>query len=462
MNIPTTLILFAVGFFCILVGFPSAVFPKVIIACKRRLYRKMRLISVAKLNKPIKRRKAILTSLDGWASVIVGTVLLWNAPIQFSLCTNGAGHFDQVQSALLGNGTSSTCAELKIEIDRVIQPLIDADKNVGISVGVIRGEDKAVFGYGRVNFDSDRRPDGDTIYEIGSITKVFTALLLADMAQNRIVNPTDPVGEFLPCSVQMPKYDDTEITLIDLVSHLSGLPRLPSGLNKFSDYLSLAFVKNPYASYTPQRLYLFLSKHKLQNKPGAEYRYSNLGMGLLGHALARKQTSTFEDLVVSRICEPLNMKDTRITLLPEQKSRLAQGYDGVFTIFSLCLSFPATNWDIPPPLSGAGALRSTVNDLLKFLAANMGLRRTLLTPAMETTQVARHKISPTMSIAMGWHIQRFNGDDTIIWHNGGTGGYRSYMGFSKNHRVAVVILSNSTSSVDEAGIRILKAFCQIR
>jgi CubicO group peptidase (beta-lactamase class C family) len=450
------LILMVVGLSWILTGLTCAVFPKRTKVWERRLYRKIRLISAKKFNKPIKQRAVILQSLQGWIFFFAGVAVLWQLPIQFSLYHGGNTYSNYVESAVPGNDANSIYAEFKVKVDEVIQPLTNTHKNVGVSVGIIRGEDMMVFGYGRVSLDSNTRPDGDTIYEIGSITKVFTALLLANMAENELVNLTDPVQKFLPISVQMPVYDGTEITLIDLVSHTSGLPRIPSNLNDFKDYLSLDFVKNPYASYTPQRLYAFLSKHILKTKPGTKYSYSNLGMGLLGHALAHREAKTFEELVVSRICNPLAMNDTRITLSPDQKSRLAQGYQGVFTISSLCLSFPATNWDIPT-LAGAGALRSTVNDLLKFLSANIGITQTPLSKAIETTQVVRHKIKPTMSIAMGWHIQNPNcPDDSIVWHNGGTGGYMSYMGFNKKHRVGVVILSNSTSSVDEAGVRILK------
>ena len=456
MPVCVPLILMTVGLLWVLTGLPCAVFPKMTKTWERRLYRKMRLISAKKLNEPIKRRAVILQSVQSWIFFFAGITLLWQLPVQFSLCRNDNTNSSYVGSAALSNDANNIYAEFKVNVDEVIQPLIDTNKNVGVSVGIIRGEDTAFFGYGRVNIDSNRQPDGDTIYEIGSITKVFTALLLANTAEDGFVNLTDPVQEFLPASIQMPVCDDTEITLIDLVSHMSGLPRIPSNLNNFKDYLSLDFVKNPYASYTPQRLYAFLSKHTLKTKPGTECSYSNLGMGLLGHILARNQRKTYEDMVVSRICNPLAMNDTRITLSPEQESRLAQGYQGVFTISSLCLSFPASNWDFHT-LSGAGALRSTVNDLLKFLSANAGITQTPLSSAMETTQVVRHKIKPTMSIAMGWHIQDSNyPDNSIVWHNGGTGGYRSYMGFNKKGQVGVVILSNSTSSVDEAGVRILR------
>jgi len=451
------LLLMTIGLFWILVGFPCAVFPRKTKVLERRFYRKLRLISAKKFAKPLKRRTVILQALQGWIFFFAGTTLIWQLPFQFSFPCGEDTNSSYIASTVLRKDTNNICTEFKIKIDEVIQPLIDTNKSVGVSVGIIRGEDSAIFGYGRVNLNTGCQPDGDTIYEIGSITKVFTALSLAYMIENGLVNPTDSIGQFLPPSVQTPMYDNTQIKLIDLASHLSGLPRIPSNLNNFKDYLTLDFVENPYASYTPSRLYTFLSKYTLKNKPGTQYSYSNFGMGLLGHILASSQTKTYEDIVVSHICNQLGMNDTRIALSPDQKSRLAQGYQGVFTISHLCLSFPAKNWSIPA-LSGAGALRSTVNDLIKFLSANMGITQTPLSTSMYTTQVARHKIRSNMSIAMGWHIQYPNSpDDAIIWHNGGTGGYSSYMGFNKKHRTGVVILSNSTSRVvDEAGNRIIK------
>ncbi len=453
----TPLLLVAVGLFWILVGFPCAVFPRRTKILGRSFYRKLRLISAKKFAKPLKRRTVILQSLQGWIFFFAGITLIWQIPFQFSFPWGDDTNSSYVASTVLDKDTNNICTEFKVKIDEVVLPFINTNKSVGFSVGIIRGEDSAVFGYGRVSLDNGRQPDGDTIYEIGSITKVFTALLLAYMTENGRVNPADSIGQFLPLSVQVPIYDNTEIKLVDLASHMSGLPRIPSNLNNFKDYLTLDFVKNPYASYTPSRLYTFLSKHTLKNRPGTQYSYSNLGMGLLGHILARSQTKTYEDMVVSYICNQLGMNDTRITLSPDQKTRLAQGYQGVSSISHLRLSFPAKNWDIPT-LSGAGALRSTVNDLIKFLSANMGITQTPLNTSMDTTQIARHKIKSNMSIAMGWHIQEPDSqDDAIIWHNGGTGGYSSYMGFNKKHRIGVVILSNSASRVvDEAGIRIIK------
>jgi len=233
----------AVGLSWILTGLPCAVFPRRTKVWERHLYHKIRLISAKKFNKPIKQRAVILQSLQGWIFFFAGVTLLWQLPIQFSLYRDGNTYSSYVESAVPGNDANNIYAEFKVKVDEVIQPLINTHKNVGVSVGIIRGEDTVLFGYGRVSLDSNARPDDDTIYEIGSITKVFTALLLANMTENGLVNLTDPVQKFLPPSIQMPVYDGTEITLIDLVSHMSGLPRIPSNLNNFKDYLSLDFVE---------------------------------------------------------------------------------------------------------------------------------------------------------------------------------------------------------------------------
>ncbi len=184
----------AVGLSWILTGLPCAVFPRKTKVWERHLYRKIRLISAKKFNKPINRRAVILQSLQGWIFFFAGVTVLWQLPIQFSLCRDGNTHYSYVESAVPGNDANSIYAEFKVKVDKVIQPLINTNKSVGISVGIMRGKDAAVFGYGKVSLDSNLQPDGNTIYEIGSITKVFTTLLLADMAENKLINLTDPVG----------------------------------------------------------------------------------------------------------------------------------------------------------------------------------------------------------------------------------------------------------------------------
>jgi len=334
-------------------------------------------------------------------------------------------------------------ADLKAKVDALAQPLVDSGGIVGLAVGIVQDGKTHVFGYGKISKTSDKRPDGKTVFEIGSIIKVFTGLLLADMAERKLVKLDDPVARYLPQSVTVPQKNERPITLLDLATHTSGLPRLPGNL---LPQIAL-HPGNPYAKYTVEQLYEFLSKHALAHEPGAHFTYSNLGMGLLGHALARKAGTTYEELLQQRICVPLGMKDTRIELSKDVQQRLAEGHN--------LAGKPVANWDIPT-LAGAGALRSTADALLLLLAANLGPRRTPLAEAVELSHIARRDAGGAdQKIALGWHIRA---KESIYWHNGETGGYHSYLAFRKGSGSGVVVLSNSANGViDQLGSKLLKA-----
>jgi serine-type D-Ala-D-Ala carboxypeptidase/endopeptidase len=283
--------------------------------------------------------------------------------------------------------------------------------------------------------------DGNTIFEIGSATKVFTALLLAEAVRRGEVAYTDPVAKHLPADVRMPTRGAKIITLDDLVTHTSGLPRLPNNLAPKD-------MSNPYADYSVKQLYDFLSSYELTRDIGERYEYSNLGVGLLGHVLARRAGVDYETLVSQRITGPLGMKSTVVTLTPALRGRLATGHNAQLQ--------PAANWDIPT-LAGAGAIRSTANDMLRFLSAAIGLEQTPLAPSMKALfDLRRPTGTPALEIARGWHILSPRGVD-IVWHNGGTGGYRSFMGFNAKERRGVVALSNTSTQagVDDIGRHLL-------
>lgn len=282
--------------------------------------------------------------------------------------------------------------------------------------------------------------DERTVFEIGSITKVFTTTLLAEMAERGEVRLDDPVAKHLPASVTVPQWVFNKITLQDLATHTSGLPRLMTNLKP-------ADPRNPYADYSVEQLYAFLSGHRLARDVGAQYEYSNVGMGLLGHALALRAGKPYEQLVTERILEPLAMRDTVVTLSPSLRQRLAPGFamDGS----------RASNWDIPT-LAGAGALRSTVHDMLVFLRANVSPPSNRLAPAIQRTHEGRTPTGrPGLSVALGWHVLEADGAE-IHWHNGGTGGYRSWIGFDRKRGVAAAVLTSSAQSADAFGIELVK------
>jgi CubicO group peptidase (beta-lactamase class C family) len=327
----------------------------------------------------------------------------------------------------------------KILADRVGQENL----GIGMVVGVIDANGRRVVSYGSLAKDDKRPLNGDTIYEIGSMTKVFTSLVLMDMVQKGEVAVTDPVSKYLPATVKVPERNGKKITLQDLSTQSSGLPRMPTNFNPKDP-------SNPYADYTPDLLYQFLAGYQLTRDIGSQYEYSNLAVGLLGHALSLRAGVDYETMVRSRICEPLGLKDTRVTLTPEMKARLAIGHDANLNAVA--------NWDLAA-LAGAGALRSSANDMLTFLAANLGYIKTPLAPAMAAEVSIRKPAGPPdMQIAYAWHIQTKNGN-SIIWHNGGTGGYRTYMGYDPKSRAGVVVLSNisSLAGPDDIGRHLLDA-----
>lgn len=328
------------------------------------------------------------------------------------------------------------------EIQRILADRIDAQKqSVGIVVGVIEPTGRRVVAHGRFA-NGDPRPVGaDTVYEIGSITKVFTSLLLADAVQRHEVALTDPVSKFLPDTAKMPERGGRTITLQDLATHTSGLPRMP-------DNFKPADPANPYADYSVEQLYHFLASYQLARDIGSQYEYSNLGGGLLGHVLALRAHTDYASLVRDRITGPLGMSSTAIALSPEMKSRLAVGHSAVLQ--------PVANWDLPT-LAGAGALRSTTADLLVFLAANLGYTTSPLAPAMKAMlDVRRPTGTGGLEVALGWHVLTAHGHE-IVWHNGGTAGYRTFIGFDRAARSGVVVLSNAGTAAgpDDIGRHLL-------
>lgn len=312
-------------------------------------------------------------------------------------------------------------------------------KGVGIVVGIVDEKGTRIVSYGTFSRDSDRPVDGNTVFEIGSITKVFTSIILADMVERGEINLHAPVSEFLPDTVKLPTSYGREITLYNLALHNSGLPRMPNNFKPGN-------INNPYADYTVQQMYEFLSNYKLTREIGTQFEYSNLGVGLLGHALALKAGKSYEELVKERILDPLEMHDTAITLSADLQERFATGHN------EACA--PVSAWDIPT-FAGAGALRSTVSDMLKFIAANLGYIETPLYPAMRNSHTPRFNAGrPDMYVGLNWITTTVHGKE-IVWHNGGTGGFRSFAGFNVKSGTGVVVLSNTANSVDDIGFHLL-------
>lgn len=319
-----------------------------------------------------------------------------------------------------------------------IKQRIEQGYGVGIIVGVIDAEGVEYFSHGAMS-PSGGTIDEHTLFEIGSITKVFTGILLADAVARGEAAFGDPVRNYLPAGAVVPSRGGKEITLRELVTHRSGLPRMPDNFDpKDQD--------DPYADYTGALMLDFLAKHELQRDIGSQYEYSNLGAGLLGYALAQRAGTIYEKLITERVLQPLGMKETAITLTEAQKGRLAVGHSA---------GKPVKNWHLDA-LAGAGALRSTAADMLRFLSANMGLMETPLLTTLQGAYLERNETTEKdLFVAFGWHIWNRHGT-TIVWHNGGTGGYRSWCGFVPERQTGVVVLTNSDDDSDDVGLHLLE------
>jgi serine-type D-Ala-D-Ala carboxypeptidase/endopeptidase len=309
--------------------------------------------------------------------------------------------------------------------------------DASIVVGIISPNGTQVFGYGNISKANSTKVDGNTIFDTASITKTFTTTILADMVKQGLVNLDDPIGKYLPATVKIPTYNGHEITLEDLATHTSGLPGFPAG-----------WIRNH--TYSTQQVYDFLSNATLQSEPGAKANYSDFGMGLLGHILSIRAGVPFPQLVKDRILSVLGMdstgiamNSTAIILSDALKSRLAKGHIGGKEVN---LEF------IPEAIQPAGALHSTANDLLKYLAANIGLIHTSINDILQETHLIRHDYPQAPSlhfdsnmslsasyVGLGWFIDTNLGTE-VIQHSGGIDGYSSFVGFNPTRKEGVVIL----------------------
>lgn len=325
------------------------------------------------------------------------------------------------------------------EVRSILMDRVALGRNPGIVVGILDPDGPRVIAAGTSGREGVPL-DGNTAFEIGSITKLFTAAVLEDMVLKGEVAFEDPVAGLLPATVRVPSESDRSITTLDLATHLSGLPRMP--LN-----FSPADFSNPYADYTVGMLYEFLSGYELERPIGALWEYSNLGMGLLGHALCLRAGRTYEQLVAERVLNPLGMEGTGIDLAPAASAPFAQGHSAN--------GQPAGKWDIPT-LAGAGALRSTMFDMLLFAAANLTTTGSAISILLQRTQVIRRqRVAADLSMALGWLVSQRFPDRPIVWHNGGTGGFHSFIGLDRSRKHAVVILTNGTQSIDDIGFHLL-------
>jgi len=323
------------------------------------------------------------------------------------------------------------------EFKENIKARVDNEVITGIVIGVVTSEGTSFYSYGVKSLETKEPVDEHSIFEIGSITKTFTGVLLANEVINGELSLDDPLQKFLPEGITAPSRNGNSIKLVHLANHSSSLPRVPNDLIRLDP-------ENPYSHYTNAQLYENLNICELPRDIGSKFEYSNYGMGLLGMVLADKNHTSYEKLMVKNIANPLGMESTRISLSPDMRTRLAKGHSNGIEV---------ENWDFQA-IAGAGAVRSSAVDMLKYLAANMGIEKTKLYSALKLSHKLSGSGDGTVNAGLGWFTMDVEGVD-VVWHDGGTGGYMSFAGFTKDGKKGVVVLTNSTGFPDDIGFHLL-------
>lgn len=343
------------------------------------------------------------------------------------------------------SSNSATSSKLDFYIDSIALAYSRKGNTHALAIGVVHEGKTSSYYYGETEKGNKGLPDENTLFEIGSITKTFTATLLAYLAQTQQLSLDDPITNFLPDSVAANPHLRS-ITLQQLANHTSGLPRMPENI----DATAAAHPLDPYKDYTQADLYGYLASYEAATPPDSIYLYSNLGYGLLGDILSTVYGKPYHEMVTEIICEPLGLKNT--TEFPDPDSQyVAKVYnkDGQET--------PVWTFDA---FAAHGSLKSSVKDLLNYAKAHFKMPETDLEHALARTRQFTYFNPPDTDIGLAWHMNLM-GDELIYWHNGTTFGSSSYLAFSPDRKMAVVVLSNTAEPVDSLGVSILNSILAV-
>lgn len=327
-----------------------------------------------------------------------------------------------------------------LEVDSLAVAYLSRPENASLSIGILKNGKTVFYHYGETRKGTATLPSGRSIYEIGSVSKSFTGILLAKAIEEQKVKADDDIRKYLPESCQNLSYKQTPLTLVQLANHTSGIPRLPENLSDQKNFDE----KDPYHHYTKELLFNYLSKLKLKTVPGTVSEYSNTGMALLGVILEGIYGKSYEALVKEKITEPLHMAHTYQEVPAAEQPQFCTGYDEQ--------GHETPYWNLGD-IPGCGGLRSTPEDIMLYLQANLEEKDS----AMKLSHATTFQSGKYNSLGMAWHKQQSLSGDELIWHNGATYGFSSFMGFYKGKNCGVIVLSNSGNTVDGLAIGILKA-----
>lgn len=331
--------------------------------------------------------------------------------------------------------------DLESAIDSEVGKLTRNDPVYGMVVGVYKGEKSFIKGYGTVGNGGAAVPDASTVFQMASVSKLFTASLLQILCDEGALTMDASLGELVGASVPLSPAAQ-RVTLRQLVTHTSGFPSIPKPLERSAIQLAGkdAVLQNPYSHLGPQDMFEYLATSEGKREPG-RFEYSNFGMGLLGHVLERVMNRQFESLASEKLLAPLGMSNTAVSLTPNMEAHLAQGHTAK--------GEPSPIWTFSA-LAGAGAFNSNVKDMMRFVRAN-------IEDGAPLTRTLKRCHEPQLGgdTGIGWiqpsFLDRLFGNQTVVWHNGMVGGYASYVSIDTQSKTGVVVLFNKAVDVTMLG-----------
>lgn len=302
--------------------------------------------------------------------------------------------------------------------DLIFSKVKSLPNNAQLSIAVIQNGKTNYYGIIRSNKTIMPIENHNKIFEIGSITKVFTATVLASMVNDNKIKLASEINSFYPFNFK----NNTKITFESLANHTSGLPRLPENF----DFTN---TQNPYKNYGSNKIEEYLKDFlKLNNQEEKNYNYSNLGAGLLGYTLGLSQKTTFQEILQKSVFEKYHMNNS-FTTSQNLGNKLVKGLDQNGNV--------VTNWDFDV-LFGGGGILSTTEDLGNFVKAHFKPENKELLLTRQPTFV----VNDNLKMGLGWYILKSKKGINLYFHNGGTGGYSSSISFDTDNKTAIIILSN--------------------
>jgi CubicO group peptidase (beta-lactamase class C family) len=328
--------------------------------------------------------------------------------------------------------------ELDKKVEAIVQPFMFESKTVALSIGILKEGKTYFYNYGETKKANGKLPSSKNLYEIGSITKTFTGILLAKAVTENKIKLNDPVNKYLPKNIPLISFGDDTLKIVHLSNHTSGLPPLP-------DNFDTTDLTNPYRNYDEKKLLEYLKHASLSRKPGQKFEYCNLAVGLLGYIIQQVNKMPFDKMVSTFITSKAGMTDTRQLLTKKDSTLFMQGYDESF--------FPQSQWDFKA-LTAAGSLRSNTEDMLKYAALNLKAPDDKMQKVIDLSHVQTFDAGD-QKIGLNWFMQNW-GWGQLLFHGGATGGYRSLLAINPKTGNAIILLSNTGVSNDEVGVAIFK------